>query len=118
MKTNDGSKKSAIGRVANNGDCVLRPLSSQEPTAWGIKPLNKEQRFAMELLLDDRVDLVTLVGTAGTGKTLITLATGLRRTFDDETLILENFRTIKDREINFFGGLFNCLKIRYFSQII
>ena len=38
----------------------------------------------MELLLDDRIDLVTLVGSAGTGKTLITLATGLKRTFDDE----------------------------------
>ena len=43
----------------------------QEPSAWGIKPLNKEQRFAMELLLDDNIDLVTLVGTAGTGKTYI-----------------------------------------------
>ncbi|MBR2392424.1 MAG: PhoH family protein, partial [Elusimicrobiaceae bacterium] len=83
LKTNDGSKKSAIGRVSNNGECTLRPLSSQEPMAWGIKPLNKEQRFAMELLLDDSLDIVTLVGTAGTGKTLITLATGLQRTMDE-----------------------------------
>lgn len=83
LKANDGSKKSAVGRVSNNGEFCLRPLSSQEPTAWGIKPLNKEQRFAMELLLDDSLDLVTLVGTAGTGKTLITLATGLQRTMDD-----------------------------------
>lgn len=83
LKTDDGSKKSAIGRVANSGEFVLRPLSQQEPMAWGIKPLNKEQRFAMELLLDDSLDLVTLVGTAGTGKTLITLATGLQRTMDD-----------------------------------
>ena len=84
LKANDGSKKSAVGRVDSSGE-VLKALSPQEPTAWGIKPLNKEQRFAMELLLDDSVDLVTLVGSAGTGKTLITLATGLRRTFDDET---------------------------------
>jgi Predicted ATPase related to phosphate starvation-inducible protein PhoH len=84
LKANDGSKKSAVGRVDQSGE-VLKALSPQEPTAWGIKPLNKEQRFAMELLLDDSVDLVTLVGSAGTGKTLITLATGLRRTFDDET---------------------------------
>ena len=83
LKASDGSKKSAIGRVANNGEFVLRPLSSQDPVAWGIKPLNKEQRFAMELLLDDSLDIVTLVGTAGTGKTLITLATGLQRTMDD-----------------------------------
>lgn len=84
FKANDGSKKSAVGRVAANGDKV-KLLSAQEPVVWGIKPLNKEQRFAMELLLDDRIDLVTLVGTAGTGKTLVTLATGLHRTFDDET---------------------------------
>ncbi len=83
LKAQDGSKKSAIGRVANTGEFVLRPLAAQEPTAWGIKPLNKEQRFAMELLLDDSLDIVTLVGSAGTGKTLITLATGLQRTLDE-----------------------------------
>ena len=83
LKANDGSKKSAMGRVANNGENVLKPLSAQDPAAWGIKPLNKEQRFAMELLLDDSLDIVTLVGTAGTGKTLLTLATGLQRTMDD-----------------------------------
>lgn len=83
LKSSDGSKKSAIGRVSNGAEFVLRPLSSQEPVAWGIKPLNKEQRFAMELLLDDSLDIVTLVGTAGTGKTLITLATGLQRTMDE-----------------------------------
>jgi len=83
LKTADGSKKSAIGRVSNDDKCILHPLSSQDPVAWGIKPLNKEQRFAMELLLDDTLDIVTLVGTAGTGKTLITLATGLQRTMDE-----------------------------------
>ena len=83
LKSDDGTKKSAVGRVTLDGK-FLKPLSTQEPVAWGIKPLNKEQRFAMELLLDDRIDLVTLVGSAGTGKTLITLATGLKRTFDDE----------------------------------
>ena len=83
LKSDDGTKKSAVGRVTLDSK-LLKPLSAQEPMAWGIKPLNKEQRFAMELLLDDRIDLVTLVGSAGTGKTLITLATGLKRTFDDE----------------------------------
>ncbi len=84
LKSDDGSKKSGVGRVSAQGD-TIKALPAQEPSAWGIKPLNKEQRFAMELLLDDNIDLVTLVGTAGTGKTLITLATGLHRTFDDET---------------------------------
>ena len=84
LKAAGGGKQSAIGRVFNSGgQSVLKPLSAQEPVAWGIKPLNKEQRFAMELLLDDNLDIVTLVGTAGTGKTLITLATGLQRTMDE-----------------------------------
>jgi len=51
----------------------------------GIAPLNARQRVALELLLDDRVKLVTLVGKAGTGKTLLAIAAGLRRTLEDKT---------------------------------
>jgi len=49
-------------------------------SSFGVKPLNREQRFAFELLLDDRVKLVSLVGQAGTGKTLIALACALDKT--------------------------------------
>ncbi len=49
----------------------------------GIKPLNMEQRMAMDLLLDDSVEIVTLVGKAGTGKTLLAIAAGLHRIFKD-----------------------------------
>jgi PhoH-like ATPase len=49
-------------------------------SAFGVKPLNVEQRFAFDLLLDDRVQLVSLVGQAGTGKTLIALACALAKT--------------------------------------
>jgi len=50
----------------------------------GISPLNERQRVALELLLDDEVRLVTLVGKAGTGKTLLAIAAGLRRTCEDK----------------------------------
>jgi PhoH-like ATPase len=50
----------------------------------GISPLNERQRVALELLLDDDVRLVTLVGKAGTGKTLLAIAAGLRRTCEDK----------------------------------
>jgi PhoH-like ATPase len=50
----------------------------------GIAPLNERQRVALELLLDDDVPLVTLVGKAGTGKTLLAIAAGLRRTCEDK----------------------------------
>lgn len=51
---------------------------------FGVKPLNREQRFAMELLLDDSVALVALVGMAGTGKTLLALAAGLQKVVNDD----------------------------------
>jgi len=50
---------------------------------WGIKPRNVEQRCSMDLLLRDEIKLVTLVGPAGTGKTLLALACGLRKVFDE-----------------------------------
>ena len=49
---------------------------------WGIRPLNAEQRLALDLLLDPRVCLVSLVGKAGTGKTLLALASGLQLVVD------------------------------------
>ncbi|HRI65078.1 MAG TPA: PhoH family protein, partial [Polyangium sp.] len=49
----------------------------------GVRPRNKEQAYALDLLLDESIRLVTLVGKAGTGKTLLALAAGLRRTVDD-----------------------------------
>lgn len=50
---------------------------------WGIQPLNSEQRCALDLLLRDDIKLVTLIGPAGTGKTLLALAAGLRKVFDE-----------------------------------
>lgn len=52
---------------------------------WGIKPRNVEQRCAMDLLLRDDIKLITLVGPAGTGKTLMALACGMRKVFDEGT---------------------------------
>lgn len=50
---------------------------------WGIKPRNVEQRCSADLLLRDDISLITLVGEAGTGKTLLALACGLRKVFDE-----------------------------------
>ncbi|MGN1072134.1 MAG: PhoH family protein [Bradymonadia bacterium] len=51
---------------------------------WGIKPRNKEQHFALDCLLDDNIKLVTLLGKAGTGKTLIALAAGLQKATEEQ----------------------------------
>lgn len=53
------------------------------PTMWGIKPRNVEQKCAMDALLRDDCKLVTLLGPAGTGKTLLALACALRKVFDE-----------------------------------
>lgn len=52
-------------------------------SVWGINARNPEQNFALNLLMDPDVDFVTLLGTAGTGKTLLTLAAGLAQTLDE-----------------------------------
>jgi PhoH-like ATPase len=73
---------SALGRFDPNKNRVL-PLRVAREGVMGLKPHNKEQSFALDLLLDDTVRLVTLVGKAGTGKTLLALAAGLKRTVED-----------------------------------
>lgn len=50
---------------------------------WGVTPLNQEQRCALDLLLNDNIKLCVLLGQAGTGKTLLALACGLRKVFDE-----------------------------------
>jgi len=57
----------------------LIPLTFGDKTVWGITARNKEQKFAFDLLMDDSVQVVTLVGGAGTGKTLLALAAGLEK---------------------------------------
>ncbi len=73
--------KSAIGRYSGKKKAIL-PLNFEKQELWGIKALNLQQEFAFDLLLDDNLRLVTLVGPAGTGKTLLAIAAGLKKTVD------------------------------------
>ena len=81
-KAKEDVKKSAMGRVSQNDISVVKMISP-ESSPWGIRPLNKEQRCAMELLLDENIKLVTLIGAAGTGKTLMSLACGLQKSVEE-----------------------------------
>jgi PhoH-like ATPase len=61
---------------------TLRDYSHNKNSVWGITARNREQNFAFNALMDPEIDLVTLLGTAGTGKTLLALAAGLAQTMD------------------------------------
>ncbi len=60
------------------------PLVNKGGAIWSVRPRNKEQVMALHLLLDDSIKLVTLLGPAGTGKTLLALAGGLHKVLDEE----------------------------------
>jgi len=62
---------------------IIFPVSPFPEGVWGLQPRNPEQSFALNLLLDDRIKLVTLTGISGTGKTLLALAAGLLKCTDD-----------------------------------
>ncbi len=77
----EGSKQSALGIIEKER---LVKLRNEKRSALGIKPLNREQTMAMELLLRDEVELITLAGKAGTGKTLLALAAGLEKVLSEK----------------------------------
>ncbi len=78
LKDQADEKHTALGRINNAG--LLVPLAKEYDEAWHVRPRSKEQRMALELLLDPAIELVTLVGQAGTGKTLLALAAALECT--------------------------------------
>src|SRR6187399_2279351 len=82
LRDDSARPRTALGRFHNEAR-EIRALKTPREGLLGIRPRNKEQAFALDLLLDDNVKLITLVGKAGTGKTLLALAAGLRRVVDD-----------------------------------
>jgi len=77
-----GEDKEVVGKY-NKKKQNLEPLLAVNEDIWGIQPLNMEQRCAVDLLLRDDIKLVSFIGQAGTGKTLLALACGLRKVFDE-----------------------------------
>lgn len=98
----------------------IEDLTFQRTSPWGVKPRNREQRFALELLLNDNIQLVTIVGKAGTGKTLLALATGLSKVVDQEIyrrLLVARPVIPLGRDIGFLPGDINE-KLRPWMQPI
>ena len=101
-----GNKSTAVCRY----DSVQKEwvLLRETPEAMGITSLNLEQRFAMDLLLNDKIRLVTLIGSAGTGKTLIAIACGLSRVLGNspayEKILVARPIMPMGRDIGFLPG--------------
>lgn len=79
LRDSEQGGRSALGRYDRQHDQVVG-IRKIRDGVWGIRPRNKEQHYALDLLLDENIRLVTLVGKAGTGKTLLALAAGLHLT--------------------------------------
>jgi PhoH-like ATPase len=86
---------------------TLKDYTHLKHAVWGVATRNREQNFAMNLLMDPEVDFVTLTGTAGTGKTLMALAAGLTQVLDDRryTEIIVTRATVSvGEDIGFLPG--------------
>lgn len=82
MKDSANPNHTAMGRYSKELDCIV-PIFKPVEGLWGVFPKNAEQAFAMDALLNDDIKLVSLVGKAGTGKTLLAIAAGLAKTVDE-----------------------------------
>jgi PhoH-like ATPase len=82
LRADENSNQTALVRVDQKRG-RLKKVGRHKDGVWGIFARNKEQLFALELLLDDSISLVTLDGMAGTGKTLLAIACGLRMVADE-----------------------------------
>ena len=79
LVSNASDKKTALARFVNNNSPLKKVVHDKLPS-WGIQSRNKEQAFALDLLMDPTVEIVSLIGKAGSGKTLCAIAAGLEQT--------------------------------------
>lgn len=82
LKDSQQNNQSAVGRFSLAAGAVV-PLHTATDSIWGIHAHNVEQSFALDCLLNDEILMVSLVGKAGTGKTLLAIAAGLHKTLDE-----------------------------------
>jgi len=86
---------------------TVRDFSHLKNNVWGITARNREQNFALNLLMDPEIDFVSLLGQAGTGKTLLTLAAGLNQILETKTyseIIMTRVTVPVGEDIGFLPG--------------
>jgi PhoH-like ATPase len=105
----DESQFEAIVRETDGDSAVIELAQSYRGrnTIWGVTARNREQNFALNLLMSEHVDFVTVLGPAGTGKTLLTLAAALAQTMDQgrfREIIMTRVTVPLGEDIGFLPG--------------
>ena len=83
LVSSSNEKKTALGKFVDYQKPIIKVATHKK--IWGLNPRNKEQQFALDLLMDENVPVISLVGKAGSGKTLLALASGLEQTFGENS---------------------------------
>ena len=106
LKDSSNPSHTAMGKFNMDNQCV-EPLFRPKDGLWGVRPRNKEQSFAVDILMNDAIKLVTLVGKAGTGKTLMAIAAGLQKVTEEhayQRLLISRPVFPLGRDIGFLPG--------------
>jgi PhoH-like ATPase len=107
LRDRENPQHSAVGKYSAARQAYVQLIKSPKEGVWGVRPRNKEQSFALDLLLNDEIRLVTMVGKAGTGKTLLAIAAGLHKTMEDniyQKLLVSRPIFPLGRDIGFLPG--------------
>src|SRR5256885_14791360 len=84
LKDRNAPNHTALSKYNAQKGRFVPLLKSLKEGAWGLRPRDKEQSFALDLLLNDEIKLVTIVGKAGTGKTLLAIAAGVQKKMEEK----------------------------------
>ena len=107
LVSSQNEKKTALAKFKNYNSPIVN-INDYKNEAWGVHPRNKEQKFALDMLNDVDIPIVTITGKAGTGKTLIALASGLEQVLEKniykKLIVSKPVQAMGSQDIGFLPG--------------